>query len=203
MKKLKNITYLFLYSFSIIACSNTKSSKNIETEAVESNISDNSIYDFSMISIDGDTISLSQYKGKVLVIVNTASKCGLTPQYKELEAFYKSYKEKGVEVLGFPANNFLSQEPGSDKEIAHFCLSNYGVSFQMFSKISVKGKDIHPLYQYLTQKSKNGLFDAGVSWNFQKFVIDQNGKISAFFSPKTTVTEAEFLKTIDELLTKK
>ena len=191
----------FLF-FSIIACSNTKTSKNGQTDAMQPNISANSVYDFSMTSIEGDTINLSQYKGKILVIVNTASKCGLTPQYKEIEAFYKTYKEKGVEVLGFPANNFLSQEPGSDKEIASFCISNYGVSFQMFSKISVKGKDIHPLYQYLTQKSKNGILDAAVSWNFQKFVIDQNGKLITSFSPKTSVSEPEFIKTIDDLLKK-
>jgi glutathione peroxidase len=185
-----------------MACSNTKTSKSVETEPIESNISANSVYDFSMISIEGEIINLSKYKGKVLVIVNTASKCGLTPQYKELEAFYKTYKEKGVEVLGFPANNFLSQEPGTNKEIANFCLSNYGVSFQMFSKISVKGKDIHPLYQYLTQKSKNGILDAAVSWNFQKFVIDQNGKLITSFSPKTSVSEPEFIKNIDDLLKK-
>lgn len=202
MKKFTNITCILLFTISIMACSNTKTSKSVETEPIESNISANSVYDFSMISIEGEIINLSKYKGKVLVIVNTASKCGLTPQYKELEAFYKTYKEKGVEVLGFPANNFLSQEPGTNKEIANFCLSNYGVSFQMFSKISVKGKDIHPLYQYLTQKSKNGILDAAVSWNFQKFVIDQNGKLITSFSPKTSVSEPEFIKTIDDLLKK-
>ncbi len=202
MKYLLNTTNFAILFVFLSACSNTKTNTKQELEASKPISSISSIYEFSMTSIDLKTIPLSQYKEKVLLIVNTASKCGLTPQYKEIEAFYKTYKEKGVEVLGFPANNFLSQEPGSDKEIASFCISNYGVSFQMFSKISVKGKDIHPLYQYLTQKSNNGVLDASVSWNFQKFVIDQNGKLITSFSPKTSVSEPEFIKTIDDLLKK-
>lgn len=202
MKYLTIISSFALLFLITIACTNTKSNNQKSTEFENSNNNPTSLYDFTMNSIDGKTIPLSNYKGKVLVIVNTASKCGLTPQYGEIEAFYNKYKNKGVEVLGFPANNFLSQEPGNDKEIAQFCTLNYGVSFQMFSKISVKGKDIHPLYQYLTQKEINGVMNAPVSWNFQKFIVDKNGNLITYFSPKTTVTNAEFLETIDSLLTK-
>ncbi|MCS7074423.1 MAG: glutathione peroxidase [Bacteroidia bacterium] len=158
------------------------------------------VYDFKMKSIDGEMIDLSQYKGKVLVIINVASKCGLTPQYKEIEAFYRQYKDKGVVVLGFPANNFLGQEPGTDAEIKTFCSTNYGVSFPMFSKISVKGSDIHPLYQYLTQKSQNGILDAEVTWNFQKFIVNKEGHVVHSFAPKVPVTDAEFIKAITNLL---
>lgn len=193
----KNII-LFFFITSMISCSNTKSTKEVDTNTI--NKTYQSIHDFSMESIEGKNISLADYKGKVLVIVNTASKCGLTPQYKEIEAFYKKYQSKGVEVLGFPANNFLSQEPGDNGQIAQFCEQNYGVTFQMFSKISVKGKDIDPLYSYLTNKSQNGAIDAPVSWNFQKFIIDKQGKVVAFFPPKTTVNDAEFIKEIESLI---
>lgn len=160
------------------------------------------VYDFTMKNIDGEDISLSTYRGKVLVIVNTASKCGLTPQYESIEAFYKKYKDKGVEILGFPANNFMGQEPGSDEEIKGFCTLNYGVSFPMFSKISVKGEDIHPLYSYLTLKAENGNIEAPVKWNFQKFVIDKTGRVVAAFAPATTVEDSEFVALIGELIAK-
>jgi glutathione peroxidase-family protein len=161
---------------------------------------DNTIYTFTLPDIDGTPISLSEYKGKVVLIVNVASKCGLTPQYEELEAYYKSMKDKGVVVLGFPANNFMSQEPGSDADIKAFCTLNYGVTFPMFSKISVKGKDKHPLYKYLTEKSQNGWFDEEVSWNFQKFLINREGKLIRSFSPKTSVKEKSFSEAVDALL---
>lgn len=163
----------------------------------------NSVHQFTMQSIDGEDISLSQYKGKVMLIVNTASKCGLTPQYEELEALYREKKGQGLVILGFPANNFAHQEPGSNEEIAEFCQKNYGVSFPMFSKISVKGDDMHPLYQFLTQKSKNGVEDSDVSWNFQKYLLDQNGVLQAVISPRKSVTDKDVLAQINALLAKK
>lgn len=158
------------------------------------------IYDFTLQDIDGNPVNLSKYKGKVVVMVNVASKCGLTPQYTQIEKFYEEWKDKGVVVLGFPANNFMGQEPGSNEEIKTFCSTTYGVSFPMFSKISVKGNDIHPLYAYLTKKELNGWNEGEVSWNFQKFIINKEGKVVRSISPRTLVTDAEFLDTVKSLL---
>lgn len=144
----------------------------------------NSIHQFSVSTINGDKMDLSSLKGKKVLVVNTASKCGLTPQYKELEALYKKYGGDKFIIIGFPANNFLRQEPGSDKEIKDFCEVNYGVTFPMMSKISVKGKDIHPLYEWLTQKKLNGVMDSEVKWNFQKYMIDENGLLVGVVDPK-------------------
>lgn len=141
-------------------------------------------HSFKTKTIDGKEFDLSSLKGKKVLVVNTASKCGLTPQYKELEALYKQYKDRNFVIIGFPANNFLSQEPGTNEEIKAFCELNYGVSFPMMSKISVKGKDIDPIYKWLTQKSENGKLDAEVSWNFQKFMIDENGNLVDYASPR-------------------
>lgn len=163
----------------------------------------NSVHQFTVQNIDGESVSLSAYKGKVLLIVNTASKCGLTPQYKELESLYKEKKNEGLVILGFPANNFAHQEPGSNEEIAQFCEKNYGVSFPMFSKISVKGNDMHPLYQFLTEKSKNGVEDSDVKWNFQKYLLDQNGVLQAVISPRSSVYDNEVLEKINALLARK
>jgi len=159
-----------------------------------------SVYDFKMQSIDGKEVALETYKGKVLLFVNVASKCGLTPQYKEIQALYEKYKGKGLVVLGFPANNFMGQEPGSDKDIKEFCSSKYDVTFPMFSKISVKGSDQHPLYKYLTSKGENGVVDAKVSWNFQKFLVSKSGKVITSFGPQTSVTEADVTKAIEAAL---
>ncbi|MCO5247815.1 MAG: glutathione peroxidase [Chitinophagales bacterium] len=152
-----------------------------------------------MTDIDGKEVSLSDFKGKVILIVNVASKCGNTPQYEGLENLYRQYKDKNFVILGFPANNFLGQEPGTNAEIKQFCTLNYNVTFPMFSKISVKGKDIHPLYLYLTNKAFNGVIDAPVTWNFQKFLIDKNGHIVASFSPKTKVEDEAFQKVFKSL----
>lgn len=159
-----------------------------------------SIYskNFKIETLSGDDFDLKQFKGKKVLIVNTASKCGLTPQYEKLEALYQKYKEKGLVIIGFPANDFLSQEPGSDKEIASFCKQNYGVSFPMMSKISVKGDDMHPLYQFLTQKSKNGVSDSKVAWNFQKYLIDKNGYLQHVIPPKTVPDAQEIINWIEE-----
>lgn len=141
-------------------------------------------YDFTVKTIDGNDFSLSSLKGKKVLVVNTASKCGFTPQYEALESLFKKYGGDKFVIIGFPANNFLSQEPGTNIEIKEFCTKNYGVTFQMMEKISVKGNDIHPLYKWLTEKESNGVIDAPVKWNFQKFMIDENGKIVDFASPK-------------------
>lgn len=141
------------------------------------------VYDFSAQDIQGNERALSEFKGKVVLIVNTASKCGLTPQYEGLEALYQEYKDKGVEVLGFPCNQFAQQEKGSDAEIAGFCLKNYGVSFPMFSKIDVNGETAHPLYKFLKQEAKGILGTQKIKWNFTKFLIDQNGKVVKRFAP--------------------
>jgi len=141
-------------------------------------------YEFSAKSLKGKDISMSEYKGKVVLVVNTASKCGLTPQYEGLEEMYKEYKDKGLVILGFPCNQFANQEPGDESQISDGCLINYGVSFQMFSKIDVNGNDAHPLYKYL-KKELPGFPGNSIKWNFSKFLIDQNGKPVKRFSPFT------------------
>jgi glutathione peroxidase len=145
-----------------------------------------SVYDFTMKNIDGQDIKLDAYKGKVVMIVNVASKCGFTPQYEGLEALYEKNQDKGFVILGFPANNFLSQEPGNEVDIKQFCSTKYHVSFPMFSKISVKGGDQHPLYTFLTNKASDPVFAGDISWNFNKFLLDKNGKIVARFGSKDT-----------------
>lgn len=134
-------------------------------------------HDFTVSDIDGKEFPLSQLKGKKVLVVNTASKCGHTPQYEDLEKLFETYGGENFTVIGFPANNFMGQEPGSDEQIKEFCTTKYGVTFPMMSKISVKGKDIHPLYQWLTNKEENGVMDADVKWNFQKFMINEEGKL--------------------------
>jgi glutathione peroxidase len=158
------------------------------------------IYDYKMKNIEGKDVSLADYKGKVVLIVNVASHCGNTPQYKDIEALYEKYKGKGLVVLGFPANNFLGQEPGSDETIKTFCTTKYNVSFPMFSKISVKGSDMAPLYQYLTEKSENGVADAPIQWNFQKFLIGKDGKIITSIAPRTSVNDADVIRDLEKAL---
>ncbi|MBN1399109.1 MAG: glutathione peroxidase [Bacteroidetes bacterium] len=158
------------------------------------------LYTFTVKTIDGKDKSLSDYKGKVLMIVNVASKCGHTPQYKGLQALYEKYKDQGFVILGFPANNFLWQEPGTDDEIKNFCTLNYGVTFDMFSKISVKGKDQHPLYRYLTEESP---VPGAVKWNFQKYLVDRNGNVVEKFAPGVKPDEKEVIDKIEQLLREK
>jgi glutathione peroxidase len=151
------------------------------------------IYDFKVSGLDGKSIDLSKYKGKKILIVNTASKCGFTPQYKDLESLYSTYKGKLV-ILGFPANNFKQQEPGSNAEIAEFCSKNYGVTFPMAEKVSVKGDDIHPLFKYLTDEAvKMGVEDP-IKWNFTKFLVDEKGKLVAVFPSKVSPMSEEITK---------
>nr|WP_314056100.1 glutathione peroxidase [Capnocytophaga gingivalis] len=161
-------------------------------------MNDQTIYQFEVEDITGKAFPLSSLQGKKVMIVNTASKCGLTPQYKELETLYQQYKDKDFVIIGFPANNFLKQEPGTNEEIASFCQVNYGVSFPMMSKISVKGKDMHPLYQFLTQKSKNGVMDSKVSWNFQKYLIGKDGHLEKVIAPKTLPNDTEVIEWINK-----
>lgn len=156
-----------------------------------------SIYEFKVPGLTGDTIDFAQYKGKKILIVNTASKCGYTPQYEQLEALSKKYGDKLV-IVGFPANNFMYQEPGSNEEIATFCQRNYGVTFPMAEKISVKGKSKAPIYQWLTQKKYNHFSDNSVKWNFQKYLIDENGKLVAVFPPATKPDAAEVIAAIEK-----
>jgi glutathione peroxidase len=145
-----------------------------------------SFYDFTVQDISGNPFQLSALKGKKVLVVNTASKCGFTPQYADLEKLYEEYKNKNFVIIGFPANDFLNQEPGSNQEIQEFCQRNYGVTFPMMSKISVKGKDMNPVYKWLTSKELNGEMDSNVSWNFQKYMIDETGKLVGMVPPKET-----------------
>jgi glutathione peroxidase len=158
------------------------------------------IYDFKVADIDGNDVNLADYKGKVLLIVNVASKCGFTPQYKGLENIYRQYKDKGFEILAFPSNDFMGQEPGTNEQIKTFCQLNYQVSFPLFAKISVKGKDIHPLYKFLTEKSTNPKFAGGITWNFNKFLIDRNGNIVNRFGSRTEPQSPEVIKAIEDAL---
>jgi glutathione peroxidase len=151
------------------------------------------IYQFTVDDLYGETFDFSSLKGKRIMIVNTASKCGLTPQYKELEELYQLYKDQNFVIIGFPANNFMSQEPGTNEEIAVFCTQNYGVSFPMMSKVSVKGEDMCALYQFLTKKELNGFDNSEVAWNFQKYLIDENGKVVKVISPRTSPLDAEIV----------
>jgi glutathione peroxidase len=158
----------------------------------------NNIYDFTVKTIDGDTKSLADYKGKVLLIVNTASLCGHTPQYEGLQALYKEYKDKGFEVLAFPENNFKNQEPGTDADIKEFCSLKYKTTFPLFSKISVKGDDIAPLYKYLTTQTA---FPGEITWNFNKFLVDRQGNVVARFDTKVEPEDPAVVSEIKKLVT--
>ncbi len=159
---------------------------------------DKTIYQFKVKDIDGNEYALSQLKGKKIMIVNTASKCGLTPQYEQLQSLHEQYKDSNFVILGFPANDFMSQEPGSNEEIATFCLKNYGVSFQMMDKICVKGEEIHPLYKFLTEKEKNGLEDNKVKWNFQKYLINEKGELEKVIDPRVLPTDPMIIEWISK-----
>ena len=155
-----------------------------------------SVYQFKVEDLNGKEFDFASLKGKKILIVNTASKCGLTPQYKDLEAIYKKYKDNNFTIIGFPANNFASQEPGTNEEIEAFCQLNYGVTFPMMSKISVKGNDMAKIYQFLTQKSLNGVQDSEVEWNFQKYLINEEGHLEKVISPKILPTDESIVKWI-------
>ena len=155
-----------------------------------------SIYDFKIKGVDGKTIDFSKYKGKKILIVNTASKCGYTPQYDGLQKLYEEHKDKLV-IIGFPSDNFAGQEFHNDDSISTFCKKNYGVTFPLTTRVDVKGENITPVYKYLCNKSENGVLDASISWNFNKFIIDENGKLLQHFDSKITPESPELLKYID------
>ena len=154
-------------------------------------------YDFTAKKMNGIEVKMDEYKGKVLLVVNTASKCGFTPQLAELEQMYKDYKDKGFEILGFPCNQFANQDPGSNKEISDFCLINYGVTFTMFEKIDVNGENTHPIYKYLKSNAK-GILNNEIKWNFTKFLIDSEGNVVDRFAP--TTNPKKIRKDIEKLL---
>jgi glutathione peroxidase len=168
--------------------------------ALDSGEKMNSIYDFTLKDIDHKEVNLGQYRGKVVLMVNVASRCGFTPQYEGLQKVYLKYKDRGFVILGFPANNFMAQEPGTDEEIKTFCSTKYNVTFPIFSKISVKGDDIHPLYKFLTSKETNPDFGGDIKWNFSKFLLDKNGKIIARFEPKVTPESDTMIQAIEKAL---
>jgi glutathione peroxidase len=158
------------------------------------------VLDFHVKDIDGKDVELARYKGSVLLIVNTASQCGFTPQYKDMEAIYEKYKDKGFEVLAFPANEFGKQEPGTNDQIKDFCTTNYKVSFPLFSKIVVKGKGIDPLYEYLTSDETNPKYSGAIPWNFTKFLVNRKGEVIARFQPKDKPTSETVTQAIDKAL---
>ena len=158
------------------------------------------IYQFTVKGIDGGEVSLSQYQGKVLLIVNVASRCGFTGQYEDLQKLYETYKDRGLVVLGFPANNFMGQEPGTNKEIQTFCRTKFGVTFPMFEKISVKGRDQHPLYAHLTGKETNPQFAGDISWNFNKFLVGRDGTILDRFGSRVSPSDQGLLQAVEKAL---
>ena len=191
------------YAFSLlvilagcIGANDCKTNPNIEVKQASLNTTPEmkkTFHDFTMKTIDGKDINFSQYKGKKVMLINVASKCGYTSQYKSLEEIYEKYKSENFVIIGFPANNFGSQEPGTDKEIESFCQLNYGVTFPMMSKISVKGTNMDKVYQFLTQKAKNGLQDSEVQWNFQKYLIGSNGELEKVLLSKVKPTDSEIV----------
>lgn len=193
-----------MVSFSLIfilmmGCKKEKeATKELQTVVIENTIQDRQdIYQFKVTDLYGEDFDFSTLKGKKIMVVNTASECGLTPQYEALQKLYDTYKDKNFVIVGFPANNFGGQEPGSDEQIAAFCKENYGVSFPMMSKISVKGGDMHEVYHFLTEKQKNGLQDSEVAWNFQKYLLNEQGQLEKVVAPKTLPTDAEIVNWIE------
>lgn len=193
MKKILSLAYGVLFLFS---CQNQAQTNKTKTPKMDKVMTKETIYQFKVEDLSGNPFDFASLKGKKVMIVNTASKCGLTPQYKDLEAIYKEYKDKGFVIVGFPANNFASQEPGTNEEIGAFCQQNYGVTFPMMDKVSVKGDDMCEVYKFLTQKSKNGLQDSEVEWNFQKYLINEKGELVKVIKPRTLPTDPEVINWI-------
>jgi glutathione peroxidase-family protein len=188
------IPIVIVFSFLNAGCSKK------EKQTQMPNKRDAAIYSFKVNDIDGKEKSLVDYKGKVLLIVNVASKCGFTPQYTGLQNLYEKYSDQGFVVLGFPANNFGQQEPGSNAEIKEFCSTNFHITFPMFSKISVKGEDIHPLYKYLTESDTNPNFAGEITWNFNKFLVDKNGNVIQRFDSSDKPESYKMVQAIEQLL---
>jgi glutathione peroxidase len=175
---------------------NTNENPSSETSKITT-MEQGSIYTFKVKDLSGNEFDFASLKGKKILIVNTASECGLTPQYEQLQAIYEKYQDKNFVIVGFPANNFGAQEPGTNAEIGAFCKKNYGVTFPMMEKISVKGSDMHAVYQFLTQKAKNGLEDSSVEWNFQKYLIDEKGNLAAVMSPRVLPNDTSITNWIE------
>jgi glutathione peroxidase len=195
---MKNYIFILIAIVSVTSCGLIDKSPN-EGAQFENPKNENmaqSIHQFKVQDIEGNSFDFASLKGKKIMVVNTASKCGLTPQYEQLEEVYSTYKDSNFVIIGFPANDFMSQEPGSNEEIVEFCTKNYGVSFPMMSKISVKGKDMHEVYKFLTEKSKNGLEDNEVQWNFQKYLLDENGILIKVISPRVLPNDSEIISWI-------
>jgi glutathione peroxidase len=193
---MKQIFRLLAFGLTLIGCKNQESlNKNLVIN--NSTMERASIHDFKVQDLEGNQFDFSTLKGKKIMVVNTASKCGLTPQYKDLQELYEQFKADDFVIIGFPANDFMSQEPGTSDEIASFCERNYGVTFPMMDKITVKGKEMHPVYQFLTQKAKNGVADSEVEWNFQKYLLNENGQLDMIISPRTLPTDAKVINWIE------
>lgn len=187
--------FKLIHLLALITACTTPENKAIQPEQATNNLpmtQTSSIHTFKVTALDGTTIDFSAFKGKKILVVNTASECGYTPQYKDLQALYAAYGNKLV-IVGFPANNFGAQEPGSNDEIKTFCTKNYGVSFPMAAKISVKGSDMAPIYQWLTQKSQNGVLDSEVSWNFNKYLLDESGRLINHFESRVKPMSDEII----------
>lgn len=187
------------FSFAFTSCVTSSKAQNEGDQFSNSQSTTSvsgSIHQFKVTDIDGKEFDFATLKGKKIMVVNTASKCGLTPQYEQLQSVYEQYKDSNFVIVGFPANNFMSQEPGSNEEIVEFCQKNYGVTFPMMSKISVKGGDMHPVYKFLTQKSQNGKEDSDVKWNFQKYLLNEEGKLEKVINPGTLPNDPEIIKWI-------
>jgi len=193
------IISLCLVIFLVAGCKKEKSAATDANEAITENIEQETenIYQYQVTDLYGESFDFSDLKGKKVMVVNTASECGLTPQYEHLQKLYDTYKDKNFVIVGFPANNFGGQEPGSDAQIASFCKENYGVTFPMMSKISVKGADMHEVYHFLTEKQKNGLQDSEVAWNFQKYLLDEKGELVMVVPPKTLPTDPSIVDWIE------
>lgn len=197
---MKRLSIVFILSLAVAGCKQTDPSvKETSSEpiAMTEQKSVETIYQFTVKDINGDDFDFADLKGKKIMVVNTASKCGLTPQYEQLQSLYERYGGSGFTIIGFPANNFGQQEPGSNTEIAEFCQLNYGVSFPMMSKISVKGEDMHEIYRFLTQKELNGLKDSEVAWNFQKYLIDENGTLAEVIEPQMLPDDKKIIDWIE------
>ena len=188
---MKKLLIVFTGICFLTSCKNVAQnmSENTSSQTTKSVMEKETIYQFKVKDLSGNEFDFASLKGKKILVVNTASKCGLTPQYKDLEAIYEKYKSKNFVIVGFPANNFASQEPGADKEISSFCQLNYGVTFPMMSKVSVKGSDMCEVYKFLTQKAKNGIQDSDVEWNFQKYLINEKGELEKVIAPRVLPTD--------------
>lgn len=200
MKRFLLAFALFIAAFGIAATLSISAKEAAKGSLPTSASAAKTVHDFALKNIEGQEVKLSTYKGKVALLVNVASKCGYTPQYEGLQAIYTKYQDKGFVILGFPANNFMGQEPGTNEEIKTFCQTKYNVSFPLFAKISVKGDDIHPLYQFLTSKETNPDFGGDITWNFNKFLVDKNGKIIARFATKEKPEGEVITKAIEQAL---